>query len=92
MLESFSINEACSHAVILFLNFKYFHFCEEAEWAVETLKKTGKPIIASLCVGPDGDHHGISTEECAVRLIEAGTYYEKRLLHILKDERIKSYK
>lgn len=87
-----STNNAFSQAMILFLSFKYFHVCEEAEWAEETLKKIGKPIMANLCVGSDCDHHGISTEECAVRLIEAGTYYEKRLLHILKDERIKSYK
>ena len=56
--------------------FKHFRVCEEAEWAVETLKKIGKPVMASLCVGPDGDHNGTSIEECAVRLIKAGLWIE----------------
>lgn len=46
---------------------------EEAEWAVESCKATGKPTAVSLCIGPQGDLHGIPTGECAVRLAHAGT-------------------
>lgn len=45
---------------------------EEAEWAVETCKATGKATAVSLCIGPQGDMHGIPTGECAVRLAHAG--------------------
>lgn len=45
---------------------------EEAEWAVESCKATGKPTAVSLCIGPQGDLHGIPTGECAVRLAHAG--------------------
>lgn len=45
---------------------------EEAEWAVESCKATGKPTAVSLCIGPQGDLHGIPTGECAVRLANAG--------------------
>ena len=45
---------------------------EEATWAVEVLKETGLPVAASLCIGPDGDVHGVSTGDCAVRLVKAG--------------------
>ena len=45
---------------------------EEAEWAVEACKATGKPTAVSMCIGPQGDMHGIPTGECAVRLAHAG--------------------
>lgn len=45
---------------------------EEAEWAVGSCKATGKPTAVSLCIGPQGDLHGIPTGECAVRLAHAG--------------------
>uniref|UniRef100_UPI003AAADDCC betaine--homocysteine S-methyltransferase 1-like isoform X4 n=1 Tax=Centroberyx gerrardi TaxID=166262 RepID=UPI003AAADDCC len=51
---------------------KYFEHVEEAEWAVQVLKETGKPVAACMCIGPDGDMHGISPGECAVRLVKAG--------------------
>lgn len=53
---------------------QYFEHVEEAVWAVEVLKETGKPVAASLCIGPEGDMHGISPGECAVRLVKAGGY------------------
>ncbi|CAB3980175.1 betaine--homocysteine S-methyltransferase 1, partial [Paramuricea clavata] len=51
---------------------EYFHICEEAEWAVEVLKETGKPVLASLCITSQGDFKGVPTDECAVRLVKAG--------------------
>uniref|UniRef100_A0A3B4YMN1 Betaine--homocysteine S-methyltransferase 1-like n=1 Tax=Seriola lalandi dorsalis TaxID=1841481 RepID=A0A3B4YMN1_SERLL len=55
-----------------FLIAEYFEHVEEAEWAVQVLKTSGKPVAASLCIGPEGDMHGISPGECAVRLVKAG--------------------
>ena len=54
---------------------QYFEHVEEAVWAVEALKETGKPVAACLCIGPDGDMHGVSPAECAVRLVKAGGYF-----------------
>lgn len=55
-----------------FLLAEYFEHVEEAEWAVEELKKSGLPVACSLCIGPEGDLHGVSTSECGVRLVKAG--------------------
>lgn len=46
---------------------------EEAEWAVQVLKTTGKPVAATLCIGPEGDLNGVSPGDCGVRLVKAGT-------------------
>lgn len=51
---------------------QYFEHVEEAVWAVEVLKATGKPVAACLCIGPQGDMHGVSAADCAVRLVKAG--------------------
>ncbi|XP_038071969.1 betaine--homocysteine S-methyltransferase 1-like [Patiria miniata] len=55
-----------------FLIAEYFEHVEEAVWAVEELKKTGKPVAATLCIGPEGDLHGVSAGDCAVQLAKAG--------------------
>ncbi|XP_077417094.1 betaine--homocysteine S-methyltransferase 1-like [Vanacampus margaritifer] len=55
-----------------FLIVEYFEHVEEAVWAVEVLKTSGKPVAATLCMGPEGDPHGVSPGECAVRLVKAG--------------------
>ncbi|CAB3986855.1 betaine--homocysteine S-methyltransferase 1 [Paramuricea clavata] len=55
-----------------FLIAEYFHSSEEAGWAVEVLKETGKPVLASLCITSQGDFKGVPTDECAVRLVKAG--------------------
>ena len=52
---------------------QYFEHVEEAEWAVQALKATNKPVAATLCIGPDGDLNGVSPGDCAVRLAKAGT-------------------
>lgn len=56
------------------LSLQYFEHVEEAEWAVHVMKTSGKPVAACMCIGPEGDMHGISPGECAVRLVKAGTY------------------
>lgn len=51
---------------------QFFLKVEEAEWAVEVLKSTGKPSVITMCIGPLGDSNNISPGECAVRLARAG--------------------
>uniref|UniRef100_A0A3Q4B116 Hcy-binding domain-containing protein n=1 Tax=Mola mola TaxID=94237 RepID=A0A3Q4B116_MOLML len=55
-----------------FLIAEYFEHVEEAEWAVQVLKTTGKPVAATLCIGPEGDLNGVSPGDCAVKLVQAG--------------------
>nr|KAF6354366.1 betaine--homocysteine S-methyltransferase [Myotis myotis] len=55
-----------------FLIAEYFEHVEEAVWAVEALKASGKPVAATMCIGPEGDLHGVTPGECAVRLVKAG--------------------
>jgi len=46
---------------------------EEIEWAIESLKGAKLlPVCASMCIGPEGDMHGVSVGECAVRMAKAG--------------------
>ena len=51
---------------------QFFFYVEEAEWAVEELKTTGKPVAITLGIGPSGDRAGVPTGECAVKLAKAG--------------------
>ncbi|MGH0148897.1 UNVERIFIED_CONTAM: hypothetical protein FKN15_013355 [Acipenser sinensis] len=44
---------------------------EEAEWAVQVLKGSGKPVAGTLCIGPTGDLNGVSPGDCAVKLVKA---------------------
>lgn len=55
-----------------FLLCEYFEHIEEMEWAIEVCRTSKLPIAASMCIGPEGDLHGITTEECAVRMKKAG--------------------
>ncbi|CAH1789184.1 unnamed protein product [Owenia fusiformis] len=55
-----------------FLICEYFEHVEEAEWAIEVCKKSGKPVAGTMCIGPEGDLHGVTAGECAVRLAKAG--------------------
>ncbi|XP_029299891.1 betaine--homocysteine S-methyltransferase 1 [Cottoperca gobio] len=55
-----------------FLIAEYFEHVEEAEWAIQVLKTTGKPVAATMCIGPEGDLNGVSPGDCAVRLVKAG--------------------
>ena len=45
---------------------------EEAEWAIEVMKATGKPVAATVTITVDKDLNGVSTEECALRLARSG--------------------
>ena len=51
---------------------QYFEHIEEMEWAINVCKETSLPVAATMCIGPDGDLHGVSTGECAVRMAVAG--------------------
>jgi len=42
------------------------------EWAIELALSYGKPVAATMCIGPKGDETGVSVEECAVRMAKAG--------------------
>ena len=48
------------------------------EWAIEVCKEFDKPVAASMCIGPEGDLHGVSAGECAVRMAKAGAHVGKR--------------
>ena len=51
---------------------QFFDHVEEAVWAVEVLKTSGKTVGATLCISPHGDMKGVPPGECAVRLVKAG--------------------
>ena len=72
--------------IILFL--QYFRNVEEIEWAIELALEYGKPVAATMCMGPKGDAAGIPVGECAVRMARAGTNLVKKLF---KSELIRSY-
>jgi len=55
-----------------FLLAEYYEHVEEAVWACEALLPSGKTIAATLCIGEKGDLHGVSTEDCARKLADAG--------------------
>jgi len=55
-----------------FLLCEYFEHIEEAEWAIQVCKETSLPVACSLCIGPEGDLHGVSTKECGARMVKAG--------------------
>lgn len=67
LLTAASLNPSPSLDVV-----QYFEHVEEAEWATEVAARTGLPVVTSLCIGPEGDMHGVSAAECAVRLAKAG--------------------
>lgn len=61
------------HEIISFFErSQYFEHVEEIEWAIEVCKESGKPVAANMCIGPEGDMHGIPTGECAIRMARAG--------------------
>ena len=55
---------------------------EEAEWAIEVMKATGKPVAMCLNICTVGDLEGVPIDECAVRIAKAGATYHQYLLHI----------
>ncbi|KAK4316819.1 hypothetical protein Pmani_012073 [Petrolisthes manimaculis] len=57
-----------------FLIPEYFEHVEEMVWAIEVCVKSGLPVVASMCIGPEGDLHGVTAGECAVRMAKAGAH------------------
>jgi len=57
-----------------FMIAEYFEHAEEAKWAVEVTQKIlpGKVVAVNMCIGPEGDMHGMSTKECAKQLAGTG--------------------
>uniref|UniRef100_A0A3B4BCU5 Hcy-binding domain-containing protein n=1 Tax=Periophthalmus magnuspinnatus TaxID=409849 RepID=A0A3B4BCU5_9GOBI len=51
---------------------EFFRYAEEAAWAVEVLKTSGKTVGATMCISPHGDMSGLPPGDCAVRLVKAG--------------------
>lgn len=49
-----------------------FRYVEQAEWATEVMKATGKPVAVCLSVSLAGDMTGVLPGECAVRVARAG--------------------
>ncbi len=56
----------------IFFLLKYFRNVEEIEWAIELALEYGKPVAATMCMGPKGDAAGVPVTECAVRMAKAG--------------------
>lgn len=52
--------------------YQLFWYVEQAEWATEMIKATGKPVVVCLSISLAGDMTGILPEECAVRVARAG--------------------
>jgi len=57
-----------------FLLCEYYEHIEEMEWAIEECLKTSLPVAASMCIGPEGDMHGVSAAECGIRMAKAGAH------------------
>jgi betaine-homocysteine S-methyltransferase len=57
-----------------FMIAEYFEHAEEAKWGVEVCqqKLPGKEIAVNMCIGPEGDMHGMSTAECGKILAGTG--------------------
>jgi len=57
-----------------FMIAEYFEHIEECEWAIEACLEANFAVAANMCIGPEGDLHGNSCEECAVRMAKAGAH------------------
>lgn len=55
-----------------FLIAEYYEHVEECEWALEVFKEANIPLAATLCINDEGDMHGVSTGDCALRMVDAG--------------------
>ncbi|XP_037787975.1 betaine--homocysteine S-methyltransferase 1-like [Penaeus monodon] len=55
-----------------FIIAEFFMYVEEIEWVIEELLKSGLPVAATMCIGPEGDYAGVSAGQCAVRMARAG--------------------
>jgi len=55
-----------------FILAEFFAHVEEIEICVDVMKRAGKPMAATMRIGPLGDSNGVSVEECAVRMARTG--------------------
>lgn len=55
-----------------FLICEYFEHIQEMEWAIEACKTSNLPVGTTMCIGQEGDLHGVSAGDCAVRMARAG--------------------
>lgn len=55
-----------------FIICEFFQYIEELEWTIEEAKKGGLPVVATMCIGVEGDHANVTPGECAVRMARAG--------------------
>ena len=44
------------------------------KWAIEECLKTSLRVAASMCIGPEGNMHGVSATECGIRMAKAGAH------------------
>ncbi|UYV72379.1 BHMT [Cordylochernes scorpioides] len=58
-----------------FLVCEYFEHVEEIEMAIAVCREASNlPVAATMCIGPEGDMHGVSAGDCAVRMAKAGAH------------------
>lgn len=74
LIRSWALIEQCT------FHLQFVDHVEEAVWAVEVMKTSGKAVGATLCISPHGDMQGVPPGECAVRLVKAGTFTFYNLL------------
>ncbi|KXJ18991.1 betaine--homocysteine S-methyltransferase 1 isoform X2 [Exaiptasia diaphana] len=55
-----------------FLIGELFLHVEEAEWAIEVMKETGKPVVCCLTIASSGDFNDVSVKDCTLRIARAG--------------------
>ena len=72
----------CNVFTVVFL-LKYFRNVEEIEWAIELALEYGKPVAATMCMGPKGDAAGVPVADCAVRMAKAGANLVTRDFNLL---------
>lgn len=55
-----------------FMIAEYYEHIEECKWGVEACKEYGYVTAANMCIGPEGDLHGNSVEDCGMKMYESG--------------------
>ncbi|XP_072039941.1 betaine--homocysteine S-methyltransferase 1-like isoform X2 [Amphiura filiformis] len=55
-----------------FLLGEFYAHVEEAEWAIEVMKEYKIPVACTMRICSTGDKDGVSTENCAIRMVKAG--------------------
>jgi len=55
-----------------FMIAEYYEHIEEMQWATEVCVEYGYDTAANMCIGPEGDLHGNSAGDCALKMYESG--------------------